>query len=973
MNTQFKRCFVFIVLSFFCFEMMASAEEDALTTKNSFAPSKIAGVQIPEHGIYVFKGKEYYKYKMNGSTMELLKNYPRKFPGGWQNLPAYFHSAIDAAFYYPPTKKTYFFKGDQYIRLTGIKVDKGYPKKISAENTDFKLSSKEIGEGIDAAVWMSSGGRYPKGGNIIFIKKGKFYVFYDFGGKFIQGTSGNVNNLWGQLPQGFHVATQAMLKFDNRGTYLFNGGRYLFAPGTETSTSAVDAERPFWVVNKSKLRWGVPKNIKELKIGINDPIPVKPLTKIAAGASVTIPDQGTYVFFGKKYYKYKFDVTGKEAPELLSDYPKQLPGGWQNMPDYFHTGIDAAFYYPPTKKTYMFKGGQYIRLSGFKVEAGYPKKLPGGFKGLPKIFQRDIDAAIAVTSPKGKARVVLIKNEDFVIFENWQKIHSGKLKDFWKGLPSGFNQEIQAIAQGGFWGNYLFAGEKVLFAPGNVTQKNPFLSINKGNAEFLPPKNVSAWKLPVHNTSPLTIASLCPEGNFCPELFQLLFDVRIRSYVPPRFTHFGSDGKKFNPEVENMESFHQYKTLTKVGCRYSINKVRRAIRDDMDFFEQFADLFNQTTSQWQGIYDGAKSLAANVAAKGVCGIVDPTPTCEKNVSSVVEVGINVGLAALGMPPEIPNLEQLREHGIEYLATQGAAYAVGGADQLVSEALSPAIRAAAYEASYQLAKDEFSRQLDKTIPPGKYDAEDPATWGKLIPMYAPHNAHLYLEVKVKNRNAYELILGEDFSSFPHLQLKDSRTVFRSLPSIPFPEFIPNEGIIIPIELRPAEHIILPSTGKYHIDNESAAGIPGEKISHRYLQEKFTIYDLLTQQKNFTGKYSNIYQYGYSDWDMFYKAYRSQQDTETTFELSGNFSFKDRTDHHPRFKTLEKRNIAVVDVWDSKTGVGVLKETSSKNTQWENKKFVLKNYYGRQDPICACDKMRSDPCNPLMGNTIWASWW
>ena len=933
----------------------------------------MAAVTIPGHGTYVFRDNEYYKYRIVKGELELLSGYPRKLPGGWQNLPTYFHSGIDAAFYYPPTKKTYFFKGKQYVRLTGIKVDKGYPRSLSDADSEWNGHDLPFEEDIDAAVWMNADETDSRDGYVIFIKDGKFCEYHKREDGILVSAVRNrdVSELWGKLPQGFNTATQAILKIGSKGSYLFNGERYMFVPGNRAENSSQKTPN-FYIANDANSRRGIPKSTKELKMGINDVEPIKPLTKIAAGASLTIPDEGTYIFFGKKYYKYRIDLTSNK-PELISDYPKDLPGGWRNMPEYFLSGIDAAFYYPTSKKTYMFKGGQYIRLTGFKVDVGYPKKLPGGFQGLPKIFQRDIDAAFVANSPTGKVQVILIKNKDFVVFENWKKIETGKLKNLWKDLPLGFQNEIQAIAYGGFFGNYLFAGDKALFAPGHASQKDPFFNINKGNANFGQPKNVSDWKLEVHNASSLAIANLCPEGNMCPELFQLLFDIRIRSYIPPRFTHFGSDGKNFNPEIENMESFHQYKNLTKVGCRYSINKVRRAIRDDMDIFEQFADLFNQTVDQWQGIYDDAKGLAANIVAKGVCGMIDPTPTCEDNVSSVVEAGINVGLAALGVPPEIPDLEQLREHGIEYLATQSAGYAVGGADQLVGAALSPEVRAAAYEAAYKLAKDEFKKQLDKTIPPGKYDAEDPVTWGKLLTMYAPHNAHMYLEIKVKNRKAYELILGEDFTSFPTLQLIDSRDVYRNLKEIPFPEYVPKEGLIIPLELRPSPDSRRNADGSVCTNCKKGWLIPGEIISPDYLKDKFTIYNLLTQQKNFTGKYSNSRQYGWSDWDMFYKAERLKEDTETLFKLTGNFSFKDGTNHYPRFKNLETQNIAVVDVWDAITGVGVLKETTPNGTRWEKKKFVLKNYYGRQDPICACDRMKSKPCNPIEGNTVWMSWW
>lgn len=95
----------------------------------------------------------------------------------------------------------------------------------------------------------------------------------------------------------------------------------------------------------------------------------------------------TYFFQGSRYYR----LTGNEVD---AGYPQALPGGWKGLPEAFHAGIDAALYYPPTGKSYLFKGGQYVRLTGVEVEADYPRQLPGGWLGLPAEFARGIDAAI---------------------------------------------------------------------------------------------------------------------------------------------------------------------------------------------------------------------------------------------------------------------------------------------------------------------------------------------------------------------------------------------------------------------------------------------------------------------------------------------------------------------------------------------------------------------------------------------------
>ncbi len=700
-------------------------------------------------------------------------------------------------------------------------------------------------------------------------------------------------------------------------------------------------------------------------------------SKITAGAAVFIPKRGMYVFQGKQYYKYTLDFSGKNEPSLLKEYPKDLPGGWRGLPKYFQSGIDAAVYHPPTRKTYFFKGGQYIRLTDITVDKGYPKNLPGGWQGLPKVFQRDIDAAMYFTE-KGNPNqgyIVLVKNGNYVAFSNFKKIASGKFKDLWDGVPANFENEINAVTPAGLLGKYIFAGNQYVFAPGTFLDKHPqfssLLKVGQGNTKFAIPRTTRNLRLKEMDASPWSIASLCPNGNMCPELFHTLFDVKIRSYVPPRFTFYGDGLTTMSMNVENMESHHQYKNLTRVGCRYNIQRIKNQIRDDMDVWEQAADLLNATRDQWQGFYDDAKGFTAGLVADGVCGVVDPSPSCKSAVSSVVEAGINVGLAAAGIPPEFPDIEQLRENGIEYLATQGATYAIGGVDKEFGKALSPALRAAAYATAYKVGKEELKKQLDDIVPSASYNREDPATWGTILQMYAPHNAHLYIEIKVKNRKAYELILGEKFVSYPTLQLQDDRYVYRKLPSIPFPEFIPEEGIIIPIELRPAKHTVVPNNGEWCLDCKSAAQIPGEKISNRYLQEKFSIFDLVKQQYNMKPIFSTA-NMGVSDWDLFYEPKYLDDRSRTTFSLKGNFGFKDGSTVYPSFKNTEmdEQKVRLTTVWDRITGEGVLKQTTSAGTVLAKRKYVLKNYYGRQDPPCPCSKMVKNPdCDPLKANIIW----
>lgn len=160
----------------------------------------------------------------------------------------------------------------------------------------------------------------------------------------------------------------------------------------------------------------------------------------------------TYFFQGNQYYR----LTGTQVD---AGYPKALPGGWEKLPGNFKTGIDAAVYNTNDNKIYLFKGDEYVRISGVKVEIGYPKKIKGNWKGLPASFYSNIDAAIL----RG-GKTYFFKGDKYVRMTG-MKMDSGypaTLPGGWK-FPSGFHSNIDAaIAFKPNGKNYVFKGEKYI-------------------------------------------------------------------------------------------------------------------------------------------------------------------------------------------------------------------------------------------------------------------------------------------------------------------------------------------------------------------------------------------------------------------------------------------------------------------------------------------------------------------------------
>lgn len=83
--------------------------------------------------IYFFKKDKYVRLSNRRSRVgykyQMDENYPAQMPGGW-DLGGGFQSNLDAAIFYAPNGKNYFFKGDHYTRLSDTKEDNGYPVKM---------------------------------------------------------------------------------------------------------------------------------------------------------------------------------------------------------------------------------------------------------------------------------------------------------------------------------------------------------------------------------------------------------------------------------------------------------------------------------------------------------------------------------------------------------------------------------------------------------------------------------------------------------------------------------------------------------------------------------------------------------------------------------------------------------------------------------------------------------------------------
>jgi len=77
------------------------------------------------------------------------------------------------------------------------------------------------------------------------------------------------------------------------------------------------------------------------------------------------------------------------------------------------------------------------------------------------------------------------------------------------------------------------------------------------------------------------------------------------------------------------------------------------------------------------LYNDAKDFVVETLGSVLCGAtVGEENEAYNECMAAVEIGVNIGLAAMGLPPEIPNFEALLNEGLEYAVAQLAAQFTG---------------------------------------------------------------------------------------------------------------------------------------------------------------------------------------------------------------------------------------------------------------------------------------------------------
>jgi hypothetical protein len=489
--------------------------------------------------LYFFSDNRY--VRLTGSTMD--DGYPKTIAGNWRGLPRNFNNGIDAALWYQPNGKIYFFKGDEYVRMSGSTMDPGYPRKIKNA-----WAIPDAWSDIDAALMRSNGKIYffrrqahirlssanaldpgfPKAiANEEIDREGLWRdpamasLGYDPGkasvNEFLRGIRDSRNTQWAfaafftryplanngyaRRPNSFVVMSvdngaRGMDKID--AVFAHETGHIFGAPD-EYKKPRVNCDSPhgfFHQPNNNSVHCAVDLQLDE---GPNNISPIWPRLPMGWRSNLDAVLAGEN---NKKYFFKAGEYLRFTGEKVDSGYPKPIAGNWEGLPAEFEAGIDAAFM-DVNAKVYFFSGSQYVCLTEMTMDEGFPRFIRDDWQGLPVAFNESINAALLRNNNQ---KIYFFKDDQYVRIDSNFVVEPGYPKNIaghWPGLPDSFENGIQAAINNGNGKIDLFDGAQfVRYIEGKpcIMRDNTFeickwTRAHLGWEAFLTKIDVAFWRI----------------------------------------------------------------------------------------------------------------------------------------------------------------------------------------------------------------------------------------------------------------------------------------------------------------------------------------------------------------------------------------------------------------------------------------------------------------------------------------------
>lgn len=290
------------------------------------------------------------------------------------------------------------------------------------------------------------------------------------------------------------------------------------------------------------------------------------------------------------------------------------------------------------------------------------------------------------------------------------------------------------------------------------------------------------------------------------------FSAELLSYIPPRIRPYDDIGRgNYGTDTPGSVAA-QYigirdritqsgRTLEQcaLNARNAKNILGNEAYNNLSVFERFAEsaagVSNMINKAKAGLIGALASLVPN------------PPGCGEKCQAVMSAGLDIALVAAGLPPSIPNVQQIIASGAEGLAVQlvkVAAAQVAGVplDSPLADAALNTMTDYAKEQAVKAMTEQLNSVASRTVCPKGFDANgackmdvaDPYTWAALEPAAQPFPAMAYVRIRPKGSNQLKLrntVLYVTVDGQPYRSLVPNYAL----------DFVPDEGVVIAVALQP----------------------------------------------------------------------------------------------------------------------------------------------------------------------------
>lgn len=296
-----------------------------------------------------------------------------------------------------------------------------------------------------------------------------------------------------------------------------------------------------------------------------------------------------------------------------------------------------------------------------------------------------------------------------------------------------------------------------------------------------------------------------------------LYEVKLLRYAPPRLV----DRAPIDHTIDVFGFTFSFPTVPVVSEVNNAWGAHRGFAFDpyvlgsavaaanSHWYDTFVDLGNlliDALSLASELYESAKTFVADTVALVGCTQV-PVDGCNDFVSGAAKLGIEYGLASMGIPPHIPNARELMDKGVDYLAAMAA-------DEVAAQVPGGGVVAAmtARELAYAAVKQSVHDALDAMPLSQEYDNDDVGTWGQPDPFYRSHPATLTIAVRPKQPATYAQILATEPQRVPDLGFVIVRdlTCGYGAKTFRLPKVIPAQGVVLTVPLTASFELGAPGT-------------------------------------------------------------------------------------------------------------------------------------------------------------------